>query len=349
MKHVEVSKFSLARPFKHISAFIKKQMPMQGEPAFRRHGTILFSKTYATLTLLALLTLAKLNVEAKPGPFYNSFSLFSYTLMTPTMGMFGDKTNFWVSEAGVAYKLPFSIKFGPIDTVNVRGAKIATHKGNISFTPMLLGGITRAEGLPPAETNFWKFALTTNITHGKSTFSPGARIIGAKSLEWSFHHTTMPPENFIDADFGLRYKFQQSRRDTTSTIRSASVEITWFNARGTIRDPYYVSKASVGFKHGWSAEVCWDTRVTTPSFGVDKMFAWDNYQKMLLLGAGYEPGSKSICGYVGVVKGPFMIMAIYQSEGADPSYHTLISFSPSAFFKHGASGHKTNHGQPAQK
>ncbi len=321
MKQVRVERtFSLAHPIRSAKEFFKPALdePTRGHSwgLGRGHSVLFAGKITAAVIVASLLLLAPKKTEAKPPLFYKYTSLFAYGLMTPVEGMDGKETNFWVREGGVSYQIPYSLSIG-----------------NVSVTPtvMALWGVTRAKGLPPAETNFMKIAITPNITFGEFTLSLGARVIKAWSKEWSLNAgprtITIPGEAFVDWDFGARGKWELGR-ETPGFVRSITIDATRFNASGTIRNPYYVYSSSVGLQGGWDFEALEDTRTGKLSVGTSKAWVWNRGEQMLIPGIGYEFGTQSAYYYVVAMTGPVMVMAAYQKEGPDKSYHFLLTVDP---------------------
>ncbi len=328
MKHVNALKarntFSLAHPIRSVKEFFKPTLdePRQGRsPEFGKGRFVLFSGTVVlTAVAASLVFLAPKKAEAKPPPFYKYTSIFAYGLMTPVEGMDGNRTNFWVREAGISCQIPYSLSIGSV---------------SVTPTVMALGGVTRASGLPPAETNFMKIALTPNITFGEFTLSLGARVIKAWSKPWSLKAGRMtisiPGEAFIDWDFGARGRWELPRGEQ-GFVRSFSLDATRFNASGIIRDPYYVYTGSVGLQGGWGAEASSDTRTGKVSIGASKAFVWSRGEQMVIPGIGYEFGTNSAYYYVAGMTGPLMAMVAYQTEGGDKSYHILLTVDPVKLF-----------------
>lgn len=323
MIHANKQNFSLAHPIRSARAFFQK--PMHEGLAGRHSGLFTAIKiTAAAAVVLAASVIASRKVEAKPGPFYNGTSAFGYFLLTPVDGMDGTKTNFWVREGGISGNLAPEMQIG---------------KTSLTLTGMMLGGTTRAEGLPPAETNFGKAAITPNIGVGRFTFSPGVRWTWCWSKPWSMQAGPMtlnfPSEKFVDIDWGVRGKWARRRKEH-GFVRSLEAEATAFNVRQTIRGAYRVYKASVGFPDGWGVEASTDTKSGNTSTGANKAFVWNHGQRMVFTGAGYEFGTKAVCGYVGGMVGPAFLMVAVQSEVGERSYHLVASVDPLGIFSSGA-------------
>lgn len=322
MIHANKPNFSLAstlaHPIRSTRAFFQK--PMHDGIEKRRMGFSTAMKVSAAVVVGALVIAVCKKTDAKPGPFYENTSLFSYFLMTPVEGMDGSMTNFWVKEGGISYALPFSLQ--------AKGASITP-------TLMALGGTTRAEGLPPAETNFGKLAITPNIGIGRFTFSPGVRWIWCWSKPWSMQAGPMtfkfPGEKYADIDWGMRIKWARKHREN-GFVRSLEAEATAFNVRQTIRNAYRVFKGSVGLPKGWGIEASTDTKSNNVSAGANKTFVWNRGQRMVFTGAGYEFGTESVCGYAGTMVGPVFVMGIAQSELGEKSYHAVVSVNPFGIF-----------------
>lgn len=313
--------FSISHPIKSTRELFRATRDFfretLGEPRLGR--TVLFAgKVTAIVVCATVLFLIPKKAEAKPPPFYKYTSVFAYLLMTPVEGMDGKETNFWVREGGISYKLPFTLSFG---------------NASISTTAMVLGGVTRAEGLPPAETNFMKIAITPNITFGEVTLSLGARIIKAWSKPWSLKAGPMtisiPGEAFVDTDLGARVNWSRGREEP-GFVRSVTLDATRFNASGTIRDPYYVYSGSIGLQEGFGFESSVDTRTEKLSVGASKAFDWG--ELMLIPGIGYEFGTQSAYYYVFTMVNPVSVMLAYQTEGGEKSYHLLFTVDPTVVY-----------------
>ena len=292
------------------------------------------------MVLVALVSLPERGYAGgKPSPIYKGTSLFSYFLMTPQTGMNGEKTNFWVKEAGVTFT-PFSFAFGPKDTVKTHdGRTSVSSTGNISFTLMGLYGVTRCEGIPMAETDFWKVAITPTITYGNYSLSLGARWIQAKSFDVSFpagpRTITILGETLNDRDFGVRGEWNLPRSDS-GFFRSIRFDVTHFNADKAIRNGYYVYASSVSVQDGWGFDIKTETKTGNFSFGAKKEFGWSRGTYALEVGAGYEFGANSIYVYAGGKIGPLIIASAYQTEpglkSPEKSYHFIMALDLPGFY-----------------
>ncbi len=303
---------------------LKRRWNPRGFRGSFRYGT----RLAATLLITAVVLIAtSKKALSKPPPFYKNTSAFSYLLKTPTEGLDGNKTNFWVKEAGASFKLPLNISIGGTST---------------SFAVMALGGVTRCEGVPMAETDFGKFALTTNVNSGEFTFSLGARhlVVSSKDAELQMgpRTITIPGETMTDWDFGAQAEWKKGRgkAPVLGFLTSAKVSATEFDAQQSFRENYWVFSGSVGFdagssalESGWGLSVSGETKSGNVGIGADKGFAWKRGKYLLLMGAGYDLGPGSVSGYLGAKAGPVMILPMYQAEKGDRSWHLLVTVNPS--------------------
>ncbi|VVB58343.1 Uncharacterised protein [Candidatus Anstonella stagnisolia] len=318
---------TLAHPINPAKAFFK--WPMH-EWRAGRLGVLTAARTTAVTFLAATMLAIPTKIEAKPGPFYNGpFSTFGYVLVTPiSEDMKGNPTRLIVTEIGGSGNLVSDVPIG---------------SANLTLTGMALGGTTRAKGLPPAETNFGKLALTPNIAMGRFTLSPGVRWIWCESLPWSMKAGPMalnfPSEKYVDIDWGMRAKWALKKGEP-GFVRSVEGEATAFNVRQTIRGAYRVFKVSVGLPKGIGVEASTETKTGNISADLSKAFVWNRGQRMVFTGAGYEFGTKAVCGYVGGMVGPAFAMVAIQSEVGDKSAHCLVSVNPFEVF-----GGKTGKGK----
>lgn len=340
MKHVNVSaiKAFSAHPFRSMKEFFARHKggneSLEAPAKKVRYGAI-FSRTALALVALeaVMLMVPALNaIAGKPPPIYKNTSLFSYFLMTPTEGMDGKPTNFWVKEGGATYQLPLSLSFGPVDTVKSQhGEPAISSRGKVSIAFMGLGGVTRADGLPMAETDFWKACVTPTVSYGNYSLSLGARWIQAKSFDVSFpagrRTITIPGETFVDWDFGARGEWKLPRGEP-GTLRSVKVDATKFNANSTIRDAYYVYSTSVGLQDGWGFDAQKETKTGNISVGASKEWGWSRGTYAAFTGTGYEFGANSIYVYAGGKIGPVVPMVAYQTEAGEKSYHFLLAIDP---------------------
>ncbi|MFH1448556.1 MAG: hypothetical protein ABIG39_06870 [Candidatus Micrarchaeota archaeon] len=300
-------------PQKSPRAFPKRVVAPRARP-----GRFFLKRRVAAVLTLAALTLfafAK-KIEGKPPPFYKNTSLFTYVLKTPTDGMDGGKTDFWVKEAGASVRLPL--------TIPLAGTKT-------SFTVMGLGGVTRCEGVPMAETDFGKFAVTSNTSSGKFNVALGARHLVVESKDVELHMgprtITIPGETMTDWDVGIRAEWARGHGEQ-GVIRSAKLSATVFDMGQRFRKGYRVFSGSVGFQDGWGLSISGETKSGNIGVMGEKGFAWGRGKYLLLLGAGYDIKPKSISGYIGGKVGPVMIIPMYQAEKGDKSYHLLITINP---------------------
>ncbi|MFH1470415.1 MAG: hypothetical protein ABIF01_01585 [Candidatus Micrarchaeota archaeon] len=316
--------FSILHPIKSIAALLPSKLAKTSDGVHepkRTRLSVSFAGALVTTALLAAVVLFfPKESSAKPPPFYKNTSAFTYWLLTPVDGMDGSKTDFWVKEGGAAYKLPLSF--------SIKGAKI-------SPAVMVLGGVTRCEGVPMAETDFAKLALTINGTSGHYTLSLGARRIFVETKEVSFkagpRTITIPPETMGDWDFGVRGEWARGRKEP-GTVRSIKTDATIFNANQEVRASYWVFSSSVGLAGGWGFSLSGDTKSDNVSLGFDKAFVGGRGKRMLLVGGGYELETNSPYVYVGGMLGPVMVLATRQSEVGDKSYHLLATVDPVGAF-----------------
>ncbi|MFH1978573.1 MAG: hypothetical protein ABIJ92_04580 [Candidatus Aenigmatarchaeota archaeon] len=285
----------------------------------------------AAVTLFVVVV-SPVKVDAKPPPIYDNSSVFTYILKTPTDGMYGSRTDFWVIESGASYKLPFLLR--PLGT-------------ETSFTLMGLGGYTQSEGVPPAQTDFQKIATTTNIRFalgvlpGKFRLAIGARRIWVRTRTVNFIAPgteyipggpiwiTEPSQNMWDLDFGTRFEWKLNHKESSvlGFLRSARIQATRFDAYQNFRKGKWVFSSSVGLFHGLGFETFGDTKSGNVGIGADKAFAWQHGKYLLLLGGGYEFGVKSSWYYIGGKIGRVMLLPMRQSEYGDKSHHILVTVS----------------------
>ncbi len=336
---MEVAKFqnpnrvsAILHPFKAVREFFRRPLHERGvhshhRPRFR------FGVSFAVAGILVPVIVSTLlfarKVEAKPSAIYWENSIFSYFLVTPVDGMDRNKTNFWVREGGASYVLPFKFQAG---------------KANFSSAVMALGGVTRCEGVPPAETDFFKLAFSPSVGVGDYTYSVGARYIEAQSKEWELQagpmRFTIPSETYSDWDFSARVGMKKGYEEP-GTLRRWRITWTRFRSMQELGTGYSVFETSASFHGGWSMDTQYETQYGNFSVGGGKRYASKDWKRQFLAGAGYEFGANSIYANVGGIIGPVFGLLIYQTEERDKSYHLILAVDPFGFVKS-----KSPHGAP---
>ena len=281
-----------------------------------------FALKASTLVLLgglAIATALPKNAEAKPPPFYKGNSVFFYAQDTQT-----DNTPFKVRELGASYIFP------------------AIHVGKkTSITPvgMVLGGTTRCEGIPMAETDFAKVAVTTNVSSGNWGLALGARriIVDTKDVSFDVHTPRgvmtikIPSERMTDWDIGARLSYERGRK-APGFIRSFRLDATRFDMEQHIRANKLVVSGWASFPAGWGSGFFYDNKADNLGLDFGKAFAWKRGTYVLEVDLGYEFKAKSPYVAIAGKVGPLILLPAYQTEDNKSSFILMISVDPVGAF-----------------
>ncbi|MEW6328899.1 MAG: hypothetical protein AB1468_02155 [Candidatus Micrarchaeota archaeon] len=272
----------------------------------------------AFVTFLALtLTFFPKKADAKPPPFYDKPSVFTYGMYTPTIDGMKGEGHFGVWEFGGTYKFPFEI--------SAVGTKT-------KITGMALLGETKSSTVPRSK--FAKFAITSNTTIGEYTISIGLRPIVAFIEDFEFpvgrwRKVRLDKERKFDGDVGIQIQWNQSTGETAflGVLNSAKVNATRFNAYQTTMDGKWVFSSTFSSPIGY-ASVFGDTQSDNVGFGIGNMFIRNRGKNRYGFEAGYELGPKSTYGCLVVGLGRTTAVLMTQSDdGEQTSYHALLTFS----------------------
>ncbi len=261
--------------------------------------------TATAVVFLALtLTAFPKKAEAKPPPFYNKSSVFSYAMFTPHIeGMKGEGP-FFVGELGGTYQLPPQIRVGGTTT---------------RLTLMALIGETKCNTVP--ESKFAKFAITSNTTIGDYTISVGVRPILASIGDFDFlvgrgRKIHIDGKSVWDGDIGVKIKREPFE-----------VSATRFNMYQKTMDGKWVFSGTLSVPIGY-ASLFGDTESDNVGLGVGKMIVRNRGKNRYGFEVGYELGPKSTygCLVVGLGRTTGVFMA-QSDDGKETSFHALMSLS----------------------
>jgi hypothetical protein len=318
---VNVRTSSIAHPIRSTREFFEKHL--KTEPS-RHH----FHVSFAGVVIAAILVPLIITVVAiaKPPPFYgpnrpkSPVSVFGYYQNSRTDGMDG-RTDFIVKEIGATFTPPVS--------TNVAGVKV-------SGTVAAVDGTTECEGLPMANSNFYKVTGNLHFTYGNFEVTPGYRYVVSETPEWSMKAgpmtLTFPDKTYFDADIGLKGKWERPHHEK-GFWRKVTASATEFRTRHSVGETYNVYAASVDVTKGWGAELSKDTKSQNVTAGVNKGYAWKRGQYVVSIGAGYGFKTSEAYGYTFGKAGPFSLLLARADETGDPTNLAMLAVDPFGVYR----------------